>query len=329
MGTPYRRFDKGRFVTKQDWDALVYEKEILRLEFQIRLDGMRSPAERNRMGQFATPNRLAKDIATYCVGLLDEAEQIRLLEPAVGSGSFFSALLQTVAQNRIAEAVGFETDDRFSELSQRLWGEMGLEVIAGDFTKHYSKVSGANLVLANPPYVRHHHLDLGIKTRLQREAAATAGLVVGGLSGLYVYFMAIAHAAMADQAVAAWLLPTEFMDVNYGSALREYLSGQVEMIRLHRFDPENTQFEDALVSSSVVVFRNSPPGRHAETLFTFGGSLLKPDRSEVVKIKDLSRHHKWTFTRSTASIKRPSKSVAIGDLFHIRRGLVTGANSFL
>jgi adenine-specific DNA-methyltransferase len=55
---------------------------------------------------------------------------------------------------------------------------------------------------------------------------------------------------MADDGYAAWLIPSEFMDVNYGAALKRYLTDHVTLIRVHRFDPADVQFGDALVSSS-------------------------------------------------------------------------------
>ena len=55
---------------------------------------------------------------------------------------------------------------------------------------------------------------------------------------------------MADDGLAAWLIPSEFMDVNYGRAIKEYLLNQVTLLRIHRFDPSDVQFNDALVSSA-------------------------------------------------------------------------------
>ena len=64
------------------------------------------------------------------------------------------------------------------------------------------------------------------------------------------------------------------MDVNYGQAVKRYLLDKVTLLHIHRFDPNDVQFADALVSSAVVWFRKSlPPKDHAVT-FTFGGTLL-------------------------------------------------------
>ena len=69
------------------------EKEQERISLQSRLDAGKTQAERNRRGQFSTPTNLARDIVEYGVTLLPGDAPILFLDPAVGMGSFFSALL--------------------------------------------------------------------------------------------------------------------------------------------------------------------------------------------------------------------------------------------
>src|SRR5437764_11522392 len=110
------------------------------------------------------------------------------------------------------------------------------------------------MILTNPPYLRHHHLTSDDKARLQMIASQVAGNNVSGLSGLYIYFLLAAHNWLAENGIGAWLIPSEFMDVNYGEVFKRYLSHQVALLQVHRFDPTDVQFADALVSSAVVIF---------------------------------------------------------------------------
>jgi len=121
-------------------------REGRRVAVQAELDAERSQAERNRMGQFATPAALARDIAEYAVSLTQPEAPIRFLEPALGSGSFFSALLQSVPAERVESGWGVELDTRFAAAAQRVWGDFGLEVVEGDFTSVFGDLpSGASL----------------------------------------------------------------------------------------------------------------------------------------------------------------------------------------
>lgn len=71
--------------------ALQFEAE--RLTLQQGLDKQLDAASRNRMGQFATPTSLAVDIQRYAKRCLGQAEKVCFLDPAIGTGSFYSALL--------------------------------------------------------------------------------------------------------------------------------------------------------------------------------------------------------------------------------------------
>jgi len=84
---------------------------------------------------------------------------------------------------------------------------------------------------------------------------------LSGLAGLYGRFIGLSHAWLAPDAISCWLVPSEFMDVNYGLAIKWYLLDRVTLLHIHRFDPGDLQFADALVSSAIVCFRNTAPAR--------------------------------------------------------------------
>ena len=47
------------------------------------------------------------------------------------------------------------------------------------------------------------------KLRLRELAERITGLRLSGLAGLYCYFLLIAHGWLADDGLAAWLIPSE------------------------------------------------------------------------------------------------------------------------
>jgi predicted RNA methylase len=310
--------------------------EARRQAVQAALDARKSAAEKNRLGQFATPNALAVEIARYVQSIVGRAlPAVRFADPALGTGSFYSAALSVFGRERIESAVGVELDSAFCAAARDLWAETGLEVVQADFTRIMPgscPPAAPNLILTNPPYVRHHHLDVRDKERLQALAYRMAGVKVNGLAGLYVYFLLLATAWMADGGYAAWLIPSEFMDVNYGAALKRYLIDRVTLIRAHRFDPDDVQFGDALVSSVILVFRKEAPLPGHAVEFSFGGTIREPHANDSVPLDRLRDSRKWTVYPSHARNDRHTSSGAdgstLGDLFRIQRGIATGSNKF-
>jgi len=128
-----------------------------------------------------------------------------------------------------------------------------------------------------------------------------------------------------EGAVAGWLIPSEFMDVNYGKAIKNFLLNEVELFRIHRFNPSDVQFEDALVSSAVVWFRKRKPAAQCVT-FTYGGTLESPKESKDIGIDTLSNETKWTRFPCLPQRREKEHSPKLKDYFDVKRGIATGGN---
>jgi predicted RNA methylase len=313
--------------TKRDTNDRMEEG---RCALQAQLDGHKTQAERNKLGQFATPTQLARNVLSYGLSLLPKGEGVRFLDPAIGTGSFYSALRSTCRRRPLIWARGFEIDMHYGLPAQELWSDTPLEITMGDFTRQTQPAKDAeraNLLICNPPYVRHHHLSGPDKVRLQEAADSAAQVKLSGLAGLYCYFMAIAHRWMSEDGIAGWLIPSEFMDVNYGKAIKAYLLREVTLLHIHRFDPNEVQFDDALVSSAVVWFKKQKPPAGHKVTFSYGGTMQKPALVKSVGTRDLELAGKWTrFPKQDAEAAH--EGYRLGDLFAIKRGLATGDNGF-
>ena len=306
--------------------------EHSRLKIQEKIDATKERETRRKLGQFATPTSLAIEMLQYAQSLLPQSE-VRFLDPAFGTGVFYSALSQIFSQDKIKKVVGFEIDEAYCYAAMDLWkSESLLELQLADFTRASppkSEQEKYNLIICNPPYVRHQILASNEKQRLIDLVTQTVGIRPSGYSGLYCYFLMLSHYWMTQNGLAGWLIPSEFMDVNYGRQVKEYLLNHVTLLRIHRFNPSDVQFNDAIVSSAVVWFeKRSPPPDHT-VVFTYGGTLLRPATSEHIPIERLKQLPKWSRLSliSYNQTQDPSPP-RLKDFFTIKRGIATGANGF-
>ncbi|MCB9139169.1 MAG: Eco57I restriction-modification methylase domain-containing protein [Caldilineaceae bacterium] len=318
-----------------DVDAETLDQK--RIQLQAKLDQAKTPKERNVMGQFATPPQLALEIAHATKNLFSSSDKVRFLDPAFGTGAFYGALLKIFPAQQIDWALGYEVDPHYGAAAKSLWSSANLQLELKDFTQAQppsENSSKANILICNPPYVRHHHLSPDVKKRLRKITYQTTGIQLSGLSGLYCYFLLLTHKWLADDGVACWLIPGEFMDVAYGRQVKEYLLSNVDLIRVHRFNPSGSKFDDALVSSAVLWFRKpmQHKGEH-KAQFSFGDSLELPDVVKSINLSSLSSKQKWS--KLTAAPKNrietgdeKEASLRFSDLFEIKRGIATGANKF-
>lgn len=306
----------------------VFEKQ--RLDQQQHFDRSIPSHQRNIWGQFATPPLLAEAMVRLSKRFHPSGVPIKFLDPALGTGAFFSALLRVFGPDGIESAIAYELDNRLTAISQSLWTGLGLKVTQADFTladPPENDLQKPNFILCNPPYVRHHHIAPSAKARLKKKTTQL-GFNVSGLTGLYAYFLLLADQWMATDAIAVWIIPSEFLDVNYGLVLKKYLCDQVSTIRIHRFEPSNVQFSDALVTSSILVFRKSLSLKEP-VHFTSGNDLINPSSERWIARKQLNPEIKWTsYFSERRKIHTGLKKTTLGEIFNIRRGLATGSNKF-
>ena len=301
-------------------------REQQRLEIQESLDGERTSLQRNKDGQFATPQELAKQIAAFAYGKASQNGSLRILEPSCGSGSFLNALIDLIpAARRSITAV--ELDPRFSDVAKMLWGTE-THVVNADYMEWVTGAGDSfDLLVANPPYVRHHHMTTVDKDQRSQIATSATGISVSKLSGLYLYFILASHQVLKDNAIASWLIPSEFMAVNYGSALRTYLTNSVRLLRVHLFSSEDAQFSDALVSSCVITYKNEAPTEADTVALTSGTDYSNPSRTVMVSAGELQSAPKWAKFFREGHLDRSTES-RLGDLLETRRGIATGSNHF-
>lgn len=312
-------------------DTAEYSSDFLRIEEerfrrQKDIDDSRSPLDRNKLGQFSTPFGLANEISRYSRSLLRKAnDKWRVLEPAVGSGVFLSSFLGAGITKPIFS--GVEIDNAYSKIAEDLFSDLNLTIYNQDFfvfCKEENHSANYDLLVTNPPYIRHHHIAPSKKVEFQSRVKSELGITVSGLAGLYIYYILLCDKLLARDSVSSWLIPTEFLYTNYGSSLRHYLTRCVRLSRIHLFSAEDVQFDDALVSSCVVTFTKNSPSQDDHFLLTRGSYLIPASEDEYL-ISHLQPDEKWIFSKNRTSV---SGAYQLDDLFHITRGLATGNNEY-
>ena len=156
---------------------------------------------------------------------------------------------------------------------------------------------------------------------------------INGLAGLYVYFLLLATAWMEDGGYAAWLIPSEFMDVNYGVALKRFLTDRVTLIRAHRFDPERCSVRRC---ARVLGGAGLPKSCRQHAGMPLSSPSVVPSAlpyaGDSIPLSQLRDSRKWTVYPSHAKNDRRTftdgEGPTLGDFFRIQRGIATGSNKF-
>ncbi len=319
------------------------KSSFLNVEDQMIIDGFPENAVNKPVQDaiYVTPPEYARDMAQCALTAFgDDSKRIFFGDSAIGTGALFIAikrLVDTVNNDEnknysFASAVGIDIDERMAKEAFLRCSKRDLVVIYGDaISPNIDLGEKRNMMIVNPPYNRHEEIPEEYREKAKKLAEMQTGIQVAANAGLYVYHLLIMDKWLDDNGIAVWLLPSIFLQSKYGKAIRQYLTSNVQLVRLHVYDEEKLQFDDTMISTTIVVFKKVPPVDGSKVVVTYGDSISEPQFSKTFDLGYLSKEIKnWRsiIVNPQDNESHLSLDIRFSSLFDIKRGLATGANSF-
>ena len=89
----------------------------------------------------------------HAKGLFGPGGKFRFIEPAIGTGAFYSALLRVFPKARIGAAAGYEAARTYDTPAAELWKGSGLDLHPEGFTRAEAPPAARryNLLICDPP----------------------------------------------------------------------------------------------------------------------------------------------------------------------------------
>jgi adenine-specific DNA-methyltransferase len=207
-------------------------------------------SHRRRYAQFFTPPKVANLMAEWAVTSATET----MLEPAVGMGALVRAALARKADLRVT---AFERDPVILRAFLGTHPDLGkVEPLLADFLT-CDLASAYDAVLMNPPYLRHH--DLSYNFDIFESFGKAFGLDLSRLSNVYLLFTLKASMALRPGGRASIIIPSEWMNANFGAAMKRFLVGRGLLRELIYFSGCSEIFDDALTTASVLFLEKPAP----------------------------------------------------------------------
>lgn len=284
---------------------------------------LRSPEQRRPLGATYTPAPIVESMVAWAA---DRGRPDRVVDPGAGSARFAVAAGRRFAG---AHLVAVEIDPLAALCARAHLAAAGLAkrstVIVGDFRALSLDHRGRTLWLGNPPYVRHHQIAPDWKDWLAREARRR-GHKASKLAGLHVHFFLATVLQGAPGDYGAFITAAEWMDVNYGSLVRQLLLDGLGGISVHVLDPKAGPFADAATTGAITCFElGSNPRTMRLRSVEKVADLQKLEGGRVVRRERLLEAPRWTvLMRKSRPV--PEGHIELGELCRVHRGAVTGAN---
>ncbi|MGH7890403.1 MAG: HsdM family class I SAM-dependent methyltransferase, partial [Thermodesulfobacteriota bacterium] len=208
---------------------------------------------RKQFAQFFTPEPIAEVMSRWILG---HSNLQTVLEPAFGLGVFSRELLRNRQE---IEITGFELDERIFRQADALFRDypnVTLKRANYIFNDWQNKYDG---IICNPPYFKFHDFD---NKPALLEIEKRTSFQLNGFTNLYALFILKSLTQLKPNGRAAYIVPSEFLNSDYGKLVKSHFVSNHTLRHVIVVDFEENVFDDALTTSSILLFANDEHDRY-------------------------------------------------------------------
>lgn len=153
---------------------------------------------------------------------------------------------------------------------------------------------GFDIVIGNPPYIRHEKLDILYKHLL----CSIYSDVGEGTADILVYFFGLGMNILTDNGILCYITSNKFLKTKYGKSLRNALSNNVDVLSFIDFF-ELPVFNNASTDAGITLLRNKMPT--SETKYFPVMTLKDLDLDKLIKgpyKNTIKNESEWQFVKT-------------------------------
>lgn len=295
-----------------------------------------SEGHRKKFGQFFTPAAVAEFMAKWIAG---NPTCQTILDPSVGLGVFFRAINKIKPQNNY-RFIGYDIDPKIlieakCVFSKSNHSDTELKIKDYLFNDWNRKYDG---IICNPPYFKFQ--DYKNRTASLEEFQSRLSINLSGFTNIYTMFILKSLSQLAANGRAAYIVPFEFLNSDYGTVVKKYLLESKTLRYVILFNSEANVFNNALTTSCILLFAND---NKSETV-----TFIKADNVEElqdiveqinfypnvkgfgksVHFSELNPDIKWRAYYQEQNGKTYKNLVTLSTYAKVVRGIATGDNDY-
>ena len=287
---------------------------------------------RRSLGQFFTPYKIASFMADWVLD--NKKKNLTILDPATGLGIFERAIKSKKSDKKINFDL-FEIDSNVSSKLKRIVSDLEIksaitnsDFLAGTWNKKYDGI------IANPPYYKHHFIKN--KENIFQEICLKTYFKFSIQTNIYCWFLIKSMNLLADGGKLAFIVPSEFLNANYGEKIKEYLINSGIVLHIINIHFEENVFDNALTTSSIILAEKTKEKKTAINFFSIS-DVKKLDNLDIFlkdyPRKEISNHNlnpkiKWRNYFNGYKQKDDKNFIPFTKIGKFSRGIATGSNEY-
>lgn len=293
--------------------------------------------DKKKSGSYYTPEKLSFFVADYCLNYLSNKENITILEPSVGDGSFIQSISNS-SKNKNFNRINLSIVEKdVEELRKAQNIEIQENILINSFHSdylffHFENQNNYSLVIGNPPYVKKNHLTTEQK-ELAKNIHLHRNLSDKSINNIWTSFLISGIDKLDVDGLLAMILPLELLQVKFTEEIRNLLKEEFQRIEIFTFN--ELQFKECKGQDTVLLIgfkQHNSPG----VFYTNINSIDDLNNNNFVfyqntAISDSER--KWTHHfiepeeyEFLENLKNRLKNVS--HFVNNKAGIVTAANGF-
>lgn len=287
---------------------------------------------RRSLGQFFTPYKIASFMAEWILG--SKKNNLTILDPATGLGIFERAIKDKNKNKKINFDL-FEIDEKVSFELKNITSEIGVDatIICSDFlTSSWDKKYDG--IIANPPYYKHHFIKN--KESIFQKICSKTYFKFSIQTNIYCWFLIKSMNLLSEGGRLAFIVPSEFLNANYGEKIKEYLLDSGIVLHLININFEENVFDNALTTSSIILAEKSTDKSTSINFFNVSdveklnslNDFLNDYPRKKIDNHNLNSKVKWRNYFNGYKQKDDKNFISFSQLGKFSRGIATGSNEY-
>lgn len=272
-----------------------------------------------KYAQYFTPDHIAR----FMINWVTHHNPTSILDPAVGNGVFLKKQPPEIC-------TGYDIDPEIITFFKNdIKYPVKLEdYLVNDWDLKY------DAIICNPPYNKFQTLDNrdviyeGFKKNMHIDIAR--------FSNQYALFLLKSIHQLNENGRLAYIIPTEFMNTNYGENIKKYLMDMKCLYAVVNFDSNLEVFQNVLTTSSIILIEKR---NHDKVKFINIRDTLVLNNIEEINLDDdlisiskeyltLDYKEKWQKYFTHQEVKEYTNLIPFKKIAQVKRGIATGDNDY-
>lgn len=287
---------------------------------------------RRSFGQFFTPFKIACFMTDWVLNT--KKDNLAILDPAAGLG-IFERTIKYRNKNKNIDFDLWEIDKNIVLDLENIVSdlEINANINKSDFlTSSWDKKYDG--IIANPPYYKHHFIKN--KEEIFQKICSKTFFKFSIQTNVYSWFLIKSINHLNEGGKLAFIVPSEFLNANYGEKIKEYLVSSGIALYLININFEENVFNNALTTSLIILAEKKQEKSSAinffnisnvEQLNSLSKFLIEHHRKQINNY-DLNPKIKWRNYFNGYKKQEEENLVLFSKIGKFSRGIATGSNKY-